>query len=597
MLLSYTMTDHYYEQIVWWAVDSLQAPTITNLANVNDGASGGLTYSDSSLNTALDLDVSFDADYTADPAGLEFDNTDDDTSSIRIRLYGCTTDDLLYVKDGIDWGFNQSNAQLKYDSTRKVDVTFTPSLTTGSWSGDTLSSYPTVGTPLSDDYGDYCEGEFHFRAGASGNLATTSGQPSYLSGQDHVTGLLRSFVYRYAGSTVSSEGLRTVQIVLRDEEEDLLFLAMSSQPAEIDIAVYNNPTLTDATTATFFDGTPDVIVNSDYDVELTAGGTDADGDPCYIASTTVVANTDTTITFSKANGSDLPEGTHTCTLTPVRTVTPTRVTDGESTSFDFTGSAVTFSLVVDTTAPVITIDTEVADSNGYTASTTPTFDVTSDEAGTLTVGGSCSITGQDSISASTSTTITLDTVTDGSTYSDCTVMVTDAAGNASNQETLTAFTVDVTAPSLTVSLASPITGNANVTEDTTPDVVLVLSGTESDTTIAVDSASTTDCAVSSSTLTGGGVSNTVTLTHPSTTTFSDGLITCQVDLVDLAGNTADDTISFYVDQSAPVVSIASQPSTPTLLPTFTLDTDEDGTLSLTGDCASGSTHFWIVEYF
>ena len=37
-----------------------------------------------------------------------------------------------------------------------------------------------------------------------------------------------------------------------------------------------------------------------------------------------------------------------------------------------------------------------------------------------------------------------------------------------------------------------------------------------------------------------------------------------------------------------MISIASQPSTPTRLPTFTLDTDEDGTLSLTGDCASGT---------
>ena len=115
---------------------------------------------------------------------------------------------------------------------------------------------------------------------------------------------------------------------------------------------------------------------------------------------------------------------------------------------------------------------------------------------------------------------------------------------------LTAFTVDVTDPSLTVSFSHY--RYSNVTEDTTPDVVLVLATTESDTTIAVDSASTTDCALSSSTLTGGGVNNTITLTHPSTTTFSDGLITCQVDLVDLAGNTADDTISFYVDQNAPV---------------------------------------------
>ena len=52
----------------------------------------------------------------------------------------------------------------------------------------------------------------------------------------------------------------------------------------------------------------------------------------------------------------------------------------------------------------------------------------------------------------------------------------------------------------------------------------MLSSTESRTTIAVDSASTTDCALSSSALTGGGVSNTVTLTSKYDD-YSDGLIT------------------------------------------------------------------------
>ena len=88
-------------------------------------------------------------------------------------------------------------------------------------------------------------------------------------------------------------------------------------------------------------------------------------------------------------------------------------------------------LISDTTAPEITIDTQIADSDGYTDTVTPSFDVTSDEDGTLTVGGSCTITGQDSITASIQATITLDALTDGSTYSDCTVTVTDAAGNAS----------------------------------------------------------------------------------------------------------------------------------------------------------------------
>ena len=50
-------------------------------------------------------------------------------------------------------------------------------------------------------------------------------------------------------------------------------------------------------------------------------------------------------------------------------------------------------LISDTTAPVITIDTQIADADGYTDTVTPSFDVTSDEDGTLTVGGSCAITG------------------------------------------------------------------------------------------------------------------------------------------------------------------------------------------------------------
>ena len=89
----------------------------------------------------------------------------------------------------------------------------------------------------------------------------------------------------------------------------------------------------------------------------------------------------------------------------------------------------------DTTAPVIT---------GVTAVTTPTIDSTpnctfsSDEAGTITYGGSCS-------SVTTSATIGNNTITLSSlsvgTYSNCTITVTDSAGNASNTLTITSFTV------------------------------------------------------------------------------------------------------------------------------------------------------------
>ena len=126
-------------------------------------------------------------------------------------------------------------------------------------------------------------------------------------------------------------------------------------------------------------------------------------------------------------------------------------------------------LISDTTAPVITIDTQIADADGYTDTVTPSFDVTSDEDGTLTVGGSCAITGQDSITASMQTAITLYALTDGSTYSDCTVTVTDAAGNTSDDGTLTAFTVSVSGVVISQSGAVDATpGSGSLTSNTTP---------------------------------------------------------------------------------------------------------------------------------
>ena len=89
----------------------------------------------------------------------------------------------------------------------------------------------------------------------------------------------------------------------------------------------------------------------------------------------------------------------------------------------------------DTTAPVIA---------GVTVVTTPTIDSTpnctfsSDEAGTITYGGSCS-------SVTTSATIGNNTITLSSlsvgTYSNCTITVTDSAGNASNTLAIPSFTV------------------------------------------------------------------------------------------------------------------------------------------------------------
>ena len=89
----------------------------------------------------------------------------------------------------------------------------------------------------------------------------------------------------------------------------------------------------------------------------------------------------------------------------------------------------------DTTAPVIS---EVTVVTTPTSDTTPDYTFSSDEAGTITYGGSCS---SSTTSATTgNNTITLVSLTEG-TFSNCTITITDSAGNVSNSLTITSFTV------------------------------------------------------------------------------------------------------------------------------------------------------------
>jgi alpha-tubulin suppressor-like RCC1 family protein len=86
-----------------------------------------------------------------------------------------------------------------------------------------------------------------------------------------------------------------------------------------------------------------------------------------------------------------------------------------------------------------------------TAVTTPTSDTTPDyifsstEAGTITYGGSCS-SGTTS-ATNGNNTITFNTLSDG-TYSNCSITVTDTAGNASSALSVSTFVVDTTATAI-----------------------------------------------------------------------------------------------------------------------------------------------------
>ncbi len=70
--------------------------------------------------------------------------------------------------------------------------------------------------------------------------------------------------------------------------------------------------------------------------------------------------------------------------------------------------------------------------------TTPNYTFSSNEAGTIKYGGSCS--SGSTFATSGNNNITLVSLSTG-TYSDCTITVTDAAGNVSSTLTLSYFTV------------------------------------------------------------------------------------------------------------------------------------------------------------
>ena len=89
----------------------------------------------------------------------------------------------------------------------------------------------------------------------------------------------------------------------------------------------------------------------------------------------------------------------------------------------------------DTTSPVIA---EVTAVTTPSTDSTPNYTFSSTEAGTITYGGSCS--SSTTSASSGNNTITFTSLSDG-TYSDCTIIVKDSAGNASNTLAITSFEV------------------------------------------------------------------------------------------------------------------------------------------------------------
>ena len=100
----------------------------------------------------------------------------------------------------------------------------------------------------------------------------------------------------------------------------------------------------------------------------------------------------------------------------------------------------------DTTPPVIA---EVTPITTPTTDTTPDYTFSSSEAGNITYGGTCETAGSATTAIVGHNLITYNTLSDGS-YIDCTITVTDSAGNVSNLLSVTPFTVNTTVTNDTI---------------------------------------------------------------------------------------------------------------------------------------------------
>ncbi len=218
-------------------------------------------------------------------------------------------------------------------------------------------------------------------------------------------------------------------------------------------------------------------------------------------------------------------------------------------------------LIVDGTAPTVTVNSRVTNDN------TPQLTGTVSETGatvTVVVGGQTRTATNNGNGTWTLPDGSLTALADG--VYNVAATATDGVGNMGTDGTTNELTVDATAPVLTV--------NALITKDTTP----ALSGTTSDLTAAVSL--TVSGQTRAATNNGNG---TWTLADNSLTALAAGVYNVAVTSTDAAGNTGNDASSneLTIDTTAPVVTVNTLTTNDTTPPLTGTVNDQSATISVT----------------
>ncbi len=360
-----------------------------------------------------------------------------------------------------------------------------------------------------------------------------------------------------SATTTATSGNNTVTFnTLTDGLHNNCTITVTDAAGNVSAVLNITPFTVDTAAPTIAEVTPVSTPTNDttpnYTFSSTEAGTITYGGDCSSATTSAVAGNNT-ITFNI-----LAPGLHNnCTIT---------VTDAQSNVSNLLNVS---AFTIDTSAPVIAQVTPVP---SPTNDTTPNYTFSSTEAGTITYGGDCSsIT---TSAASGNNTVTFNALSPG-LHSNCTITVTDAAGNVSNLLNVNSFTIDTTGPTVT-----EVTPVPDPTGDNTPNYTF--NTTEPGTiTYGGDCSSATTSAVSGN--------NTITFN-----TLPDGLHSnCTITITDAAGNVSNvlNITAFTVDTAAPTIAEVTPVPTPTndTTPNYTFSSTEAGTITYGGDCSSATT--------
>ena len=128
-----------------------------------------------------------------------------------------------------------------------------------------------------------------------------------------------------------------------------------------------------------------------------------------------------------------------------------------------------FNAIIQNLTPIAPTLSETTPVSDPTNDTTPSYTFNTDKAGTITYGGSCS--SATTVAVIGDNTIDFNALAEG-TYTDCTIIVTDAASNASTPLAVSSFTIDTTNPVITISAPTKTATQAitdtiiQVTDDT-----------------------------------------------------------------------------------------------------------------------------------